>query len=155
MFPDASLYKLKTELCQLFSTFSPKVHYVVCYFGSYAGKSNVLAEHFVGELVDFVSTIKKNTFNAKLILCEVLFLRGIKKWTAAGMSKRNESVKRINNLIRKYCFEHNVIFLEMNKFVGRKDFGKDGMHLNRKGYYQLSKHIENTVINLMRESTLH
>ena len=53
--------------------------------------------------------------------------------------RNNNDINTLNNLLHKFCMEKNITFLDVNSVLAKdgvlqKQFTRDGVHINEKGY---------------------
>ena len=98
----------------------------------------------------------------KDIACEIkdLIIKGKKlfpkaKWAVSGVICRSDVapsyVWDVNQLIKAECEGIECKFTDPNMTLGRKEIGKDGLHLNRVGSWKLGTLMIDT-IKLLLES---
>jgi lysophospholipase L1-like esterase len=60
-------------------------------------------------------------------------------YTAKKDNGYNDKVKELNILLKKYCEDNKIVFIDLNKSLSKdelliKDYTHDGLHLNAKAY---------------------
>ncbi len=61
--------------------------------------------------------------------------------------ERNAEVKKLNNLLKSFCEQEKIDFIDINKYVSGRDFlkdkySRDNLHLNSKGYAIWSRELQ-------------
>jgi lysophospholipase L1-like esterase len=78
----------------------------------------------------------KETFSRSLIAVNgILYRRDVNR----------RYIDEVNSNIRWACETLGALYCDVNKYVNDNSLGKDGLHLNRRGSYIVSKYIENVM----------
>jgi lysophospholipase L1-like esterase len=128
------------QLCQKLQDMKPKEeeeHPKIIFL--HAGTNNLLrsrsAEEVMGEMYCVIRKAKE-TFSRSLIAVNgILYRRDVNR----------RYIDEVNSNIRWACETLGALYCDVNKYVNDNSLGKDGLHLNRRGSYIVSKYIENVM----------
>jgi lysophospholipase L1-like esterase len=91
----------------------------------------------VNVVVDNIEKIVRalDEHGIKAIIQSTLFVS--KKWVF--WKKRNKDIMELNQRLKKYCIENNVLYVDINQFVSKdgilkEEYTIDGVHLQKSGY---------------------
>ena len=102
---------------------------VILHVGTNDVRSYRNLDYFMGEVYNLVTTAKTKFPDARLIISGVLRNRGV-SWRRVGAA--NDRLEWVAGAL-------GVTFVDPNSWIGDEDFGRDGLHLNRKGARHLGE----------------
>ena len=102
---------------------------VILHVGTNDVRSYMNLDYFMGEVYNLVTTTKTKFPDARLIISGVLRSRGV-SWRRVGVA--NDRLEWVAGAL-------GATFVDPNSWIGDEDFGRDGLHLNRKGAIQLGE----------------
>ena len=95
-------------------------------------------------IIEIVESIKKNRSKAKIYIQSIYPVN--KDVNPEVVSNRNnEKIKTVNEFLKSYCEENNIIYIDMYNLLvdseGNLDskYTKDGLHENELGYARISQ----------------
>ncbi len=71
--------------------------------------------------------------------------------TNAGITRKNVDIRDINQTMKEYCKKNNITYLDVYSILAddngnlRKEYSKDGLHLNEEGYKAITKYLKKYV----------
>lgn len=114
---------------------------VLIHVGTNDIKRAISDDHVVGEIYDLCTVAKQKFKNAKIIVSGII-------------KRRDVSIKRIDNINRGIdwiCYKKGLHFINPNSWVGERDLARDGLHLNRRGSFNLGKCFSNAIKNSIQQ----
>ena len=101
-------------------------------------------ESVVNNIKEIVQRIKKNRKNAKIYIESIFPVnRNMKKDMV--LDRKNETIIEINSLIKKYCTENSITYIDLyNELTDRdgnfdEQYTYDGLHPSTLGYAKISQ----------------
>ncbi|XP_054270087.1 uncharacterized protein LOC128991312 [Macrosteles quadrilineatus] len=118
---------------------------VVIFLGNDAVKDT--SEHQSPEPVvtcldDLVHLLQKNIRNTEIIVCTMTFVK-------QPADRFFQKISEANRMLIDFCEQKNVVLFDSNKIICPRDLLRDGIHLNRSGYYKLGKHISELCLEII------
>ncbi len=92
----------------------------------------------------------KESYNDYVGILEALMTSNVEPIVTLMLYRENETKKKFidefNNEILKYCIEHNITVIDLNKLLCdqnglKKEYSRDGTHINEKAYEIWGKEI--------------
>jgi lysophospholipase L1-like esterase len=114
----------------------PRKCFLMIGINDFAGNDSV--ENVFGNYISIIEDIKKH--NIEIIIQSTLYMsRKASRWEGI-----NKKVNSLNELLKEYCIENNMIFLNINETLSKNKILEekntpDGIHLNKTGYEKWKK----------------
>ena len=126
-----------------------KVKPKVCFFlgGINDLTRRVSPENIITNIKNIVNLLLEN--DIKPVLQSIIYTEN----RLCDYEHNNKYVTIINNELKKFATEKNILFLDLNKHLSennilKAEYTHDGLHLNAEGYVVWGKIIEETMDNL-------
>lgn len=154
-YPGIHIEELKKKIAMMSDIDRESFQTVILHIGTNDLKELNSPDDVMGRMYNLISSVKTLFPKSIIVINSIVRRRDI----------HFNLIKSTNNNIRWLCKQWKVIFMDLNKYLGSRCLGRDGLHLNRRGTWFLNKIITNvckicnnnttSIVNEQTTSNLH